>query len=304
VLTRSPRWICSSFEMEVRTATETHRPAIEHLARAGGFDGDVAHLLAEGVALVAVEGGEIVGAALAEGDGTIQALDGADGARRDLAVALARAFQERGVETLRTELAGDDEERRALLERWGFLIERVTLAVDGAELVSRLDGPSGASYGAIHVQTDDEAPLLRALGRFVPRLPDAQLTGPHNGWIAVTHPQLDADPKLLRRLARELSVVGDAVVFVLGVENGAVVRYALLERGSLVDEYLSVPEYLGALPPGEVIALGANPTAVARLTGANAAVIRSLCRTAASPAELPPADELYRQIADAVGLPT
>ena len=83
----------------------------------------------------------------------------------------------------------------------------------------------------------------------------------------------------------------------LGVEQGAVVRYALFEAGRGVDEYLSVPDYYGPLPPGDAIALASNPTVVARLTGADPARVREVARTAASPAELPPADELYRELA-------
>ena len=290
-------------DVEIRPATITDKAAVEQLVRAHGFDVDVGPLLDDGVSLVASEDGSIVGAFLADADGTLRALAvEADGAGRALGETIARTFAERGVTTLRAELAGHDEERRALVARWGFQAERMIFAVPIEELLARLSGPSGACFGAIHVQTDDEGPLLRALGRFVPRLPDATLSPPANGWIAVRDPQLDADPKLLRRLGHELSVVADAVVFVLGVEHGAVVHYTLLERGAAVDEYLSVPDYYGPLPPGEVVALGANPTAVARLTGADAATIRALCRTAASPAELPPADELYRSIASAVGL--
>jgi hypothetical protein len=33
------------------------------------------------------------------------------------------------------------------------------------------------------------------------------------------------------------------------------VRYALFDRGGAVDEYASVPEYRGPLPPGDVVAL-------------------------------------------------
>ncbi len=40
----------------------------------------------------------------------------------------------------------------------------------------------------------------------------------------------------------------------------------LFERGRIVDEYLSVPEFYGPLPPGDVVGLAANPTVVARLT--------------------------------------
>jgi hypothetical protein len=80
------------------------------------------------------------------------------------------------------------------------------------------------------------------------------------------------------------------------------VRYTLVDRGSVVDEYASVPEYHGPLPPGDVIALGANPTVVARLTGADPARVREIARTGASPADLPPALELHAQIAELMGV--
>ena len=79
-------------------------------------------------------------------------------------------------------------------------------------------------------------------------------------------------------------------------------RYVLFERGSVVDEYQSVPEYFGPLPPGDVVALGSNPTVVARLTGAEPARLRAVARTASTPDELPPADELLAQIAEVMGL--
>ena len=79
-------------------------------------------------------------------------------------------------------------------------------------------------------------------------------------------------------------------------------RYVLFDRGRMVDEYLSVPEFHGPLPPGDVIALGANPTLLARLTGAEPARVRAVARTAASTADLPPADELVAQIGELLGL--
>jgi len=69
-----------------------------------------------------------------------------------------------------------------------------------------------------------------------------------------------------------------------------------------VDEYLSVPEYFGSLPPGDALALRANPTVVSRLTGAAPGRIRAVARNAGSPSELPPARELYAQIAEVMGL--
>jgi hypothetical protein len=80
------------------------------------------------------------------------------------------------------------------------------------------------------------------------------------------------------------------------------VHYTLLDRGGVVDEYVSVPAYHGPLPPGDVIALGANPTVVSRLTGADPARVREVARTAASTAELPPALELLADIAGVLGI--
>ena len=50
------------------------------------------------------------------------------------------------------------------------------------------------------------------------------------------------------------------------------------------------------------MALGANATVVARLTNADPARVRAVARTASSPSELPPAQELYEQIADVLGV--
>ncbi len=94
----------------------------------------------------------------------------------------------------------------------------------------------------------------------------------------------------------------NGVSVALSLEDGAVVRYVLFDNGSMVDEYLSVPDYFGELPPGDAYALGSNPTVVARLTNADPARVRAVARTAAVPAELPPAQELYEQIADVLGV--
>jgi hypothetical protein len=50
------------------------------------------------------------------------------------------------------------------------------------------------------------------------------------------------------------------------------------------------------------MALAANPRVVSRLTGADATAVRAVARTAASPQELPPAEELVAEIARAIGL--
>jgi hypothetical protein len=164
----------------------------------------------------------------------------------------------------------------------------------------------GASSGSVYVQSDDHAALERAVRQFVPRLGRSEWTEvlqPRDGWIEVRDELSGREPALLRRLARELSDRSGAVVVQLGVEEGAVVRYALYERGKIADEYASLPEYHGPLPPGDVVALSANPTVAARLTGADPARVREVARTASSPSELPPPDDLRRHIADVLGLP-
>jgi ribosomal protein S18 acetylase RimI-like enzyme len=165
---------------------------------------------------------------------------------------------------------------------------------------------AGRSFGSIHVQTDDLGSVERAVHQFVPRLPGrsrgSTVTPPHNGWITVYDDACDRDPALLRRLATELSDRMGAVVVAIGVEHEEVVRFVVLEAGRVVDEYLSVPEHYGPLPPGDAIALAANPRVIARLTGADPAAVRAAARTAASPGELPPAQELLESIAGAIGL--
>jgi hypothetical protein len=140
----------------------------------------------------------------------------------------------------------------------------------------------------------------------VPRLPGGSkgsvVVGERNGWTAVHDELCDREPAMLRRLALELSDRMGAVVLALGIEHGRVVRYVLFERGSIVDEYASVPEYHGPLPPGDVIALGANPTVLARLTGADPVRVRAVARTASVGAELPAAGELLAELADVLGV--
>ena len=111
-----------------------------------------------------------------------------------------------------------------------------------------------------------------------------------------------ASPPCSTGSRKELSYALPAVTLAIGVEEGVAVRYNLFDRGGAVDEYLSVPEYRGELPPGDVVALGANPRVVARLTGADPQQVREVARTASSPADLPPALELVARIAAVMGV--
>jgi hypothetical protein len=161
------------------------------------------------------------------------------------------------------------------------------------------------SFGSVHLQTDDQNAVAQLVERLVPRVFRSRATAVspvRNGWVGVYNEVADRDPRRLERLGRELSNAVGFVTFTVGVEDGLAVHYIAFERGRLLDEYLSVPEFRGPLAPGDAIAMRANPTVVARLTGADPAAIRSVARTADSPVDLPQAEELLRALAAALGI--
>ena len=212
----------------------------------------------------------------------------------------ARAREEEKVTVEATRDAGDAWVRAGFTERARVLDTTV------ASLEQRLSSDKAPSYGSVHVQTDDLDGVVRAVRQFVPRMPGGSkgsvVAPPRNGWIGVYDELTDRNPEMLRRLARELSDRMGAVVLALGVEEGKVVRFVLLERGRTMDEYLSVPEYYGEVPPGDVISLAANPTVVARLTGADPAEVRRVILNGKTPDELPPADELAAAVGSLLGI--
>ena len=219
----------------------------------------------------------------------------------------ASALRERGAEVIELDVRPWNDEARVVYERWGFRESKLTLAAKADELERRLSRDAPApSHGLVFAQTDDEARVSKAVETYVPRLGRSERTDVHapvNGWIAVDDELCSGDPALLRRLAEELSYRTGGVVLTLGVEEDAVVRYVLFDRGSVADEYSSLPEFHGPLPPGDVIALNANPTVAHRLTGADPERVRAVARTATSAVALPPADDLYREVAEALGVP-
>jgi GNAT superfamily N-acetyltransferase len=208
-------------------------------------------------------------------------------------------LREAGAEMIELEVLASNAEARAIYERWGFKPVELILGAPLAQLEQRLAPAEGPTFGFVHVQTDDAEKVRRDAVKVLRAEPDVEVEG---GWVRVRSDATDADPARLKALAKELSYTSGGVVLSLGVERGAVVRYDLFDRGADVDEYLSVPEYYGELPPGDAYALGANATVVGRLTGADPKRVREIARTAASPADLPPAPELYEQIATVMGV--
>ena len=190
---------------------------------------------------------------------------------------------------------------RAVWARLGFVDTKRVLLASLDDVRSRVQATEHGEHRATtHVQSDDEVSVQRAVAQFVPRLeaPDVRAG---ESWMRIADPALDRDRDAHGRFAKELSDRLGAVTVALALE-GEVVRFRLYERGRMVDEYLSVPNHYGVLPKGDELALAANPTLVARLTGADKDEVRRVARTAGTPAELPPAPELYDRIAQLMGV--
>src|SRR5262245_38336638 len=227
------------------------------------------------------------------------------GGGNDLVRDLVVHFRDQGLQHVSLNVELPNDEALAYWRRLGFTDYRRSLLTDLDSLGLRLEGGEVAATGSVHVQTDDLAAIEQAVARWVPRVvrsPSSVGGPPRNGWIGIYDDAAAAQPEQLRKLASELSYATGGVVVALGTERGAVIRLVAYDRGRVADEYLSVPEYYGPLPPGDAIALRANPTLLGRLTGAKPAEIRAAARTASSPAELPPAEEHLAELAQTLGI--
>jgi ribosomal protein S18 acetylase RimI-like enzyme len=276
---------------------------------------EISEIIASEIALVAEDDGVPVGFALARrrapGFGTLTDLYVSRDARRsgigtELMREVLSAFKGLGIERFDLDVVASNHVARSLYARWGLKDEVIVMTGSVPDLEARIGSQEAASFGSIHIQTDDLSAVEQAVRQFVPRLPGGSrgslVAAPRGGWIAVYDDVCDRNPEMLRRLARELSDRMGAVTLLLGVEREELVRMILLERGRIVDEYLSVPEFYGPLPPGDVVGLAANPTVISRLTGAHPDAVRRIARTAPSPADLPPARELVGELAATMGV--
>jgi GNAT superfamily N-acetyltransferase len=319
--------------MTIREATpqdrerlrELYQDFVREIPPPPGIPVDIEHELGElddylgdqNVALVAEDdSGRVLGFALAKMDhpgiGHLSDIYVAPEARRQGAArelireAAMRLRDAEGASVLTLGVQVTNQDAHVAYERLGFQTESLRLFAPIEQLLERSErGPRGPSFGSVHVQTDDENSVEQAVRKYVPRFGrsgGSVVSEPRNGWITVYDELSDREPGVLRRLGGELSNATGAVSVSIGVEEGAVVRYNVFERGSVVDEYLSVPEYFKPLPPGDAIALGANPTVVARLTGADPHEFRRVARTAGTPDELGPPQELLESIATLMGL--
>jgi putative acetyltransferase len=249
---------------------------------------------------VGIAFGRMMGARVAELRGLyVRPAARGTGVAAELTRSFVAQMREAGAEMIELDVVSSNEGARATYSRWGFQAFELRLAASIDDLEQRLVPADGPTFGFVHVQTDDVEKVTRDAVKVLRLEPDVEVEG---NWIRVRSDPTDADPEQLKALAKELSYTTGGVTLSLGIQRGAVVRYDLFDRGADVDEYQSVPEFYGALPPGDAYALGANATVVGRLTGADPKRVREVARTAASPGELPAAQELYEQLATVMGV--
>jgi ribosomal protein S18 acetylase RimI-like enzyme len=278
---------------------------------------DVRHTIANGVALIAEDDDAPVGYSLAAivpqtpirghlYDLYVHAGVRGRGVGRELIAATAERLRRHGVTHLSLDVALTNESARRLYERLGFrpydLLMAAALEDLERQLTARGQRPS---FGSTHVQTDDVEGVRRAITQFMPRVGHTEwsdVSEVRHGWVTVTDELCDRDRSAQRRLGAELSERMGVPVVALALEEDAVVRFFLFDRGRMVDEYLSVPTYYGDLNKADELSLAANATLVSRLTGADPASVRAVARTATTTAELPPARELLEQIAAVMNL--
>jgi len=271
----------------------------------------VERMVNEGVALVAEEDGSAVGYLLARygdhGPTTVYVSDlwvdapaRRRGVGRELLRRVSEAAAERGSTHVVLDIDAKNRDALAFYERLGFEEAAKILRVEIEPFLQQRPA-AGESTGALHVQTDDAHAVERVVNEFLPRLVRgaSMQVEPGRAWTVVRMDPFGAE--VLRKLGVELSY-RFGVTVLLSLEDDAVVRFVIHDSGRMVDEYLSVPEYFGPLPPGDALGLRANPTVVSRLTGAAPARVRAVARNAERPGDLPPAGVLYAQVADVLGL--
>lgn len=278
---------------------------------------DLSETIATGVALLAEDQGRAVGFVFCilgdRGRKTAHVTDlyvrpeaRNKGIGQSLLAELIEPARAAGLDHVSLEVLLRNADARRLYERLGFAAVDLFMVAPLGALAERLGSEERpVSFGSLHVQTDDEAGVERAVLQFLPRLGRSghtEITPARNGWVSVVDDLCDRDRSAQRRLGSELSERMGVPAVALALEEEAVVRFLLFERGRMVDEYLSVPTYYGELSRADELSLSANPTLAARLTGADPGRVRAVARVASSPSELPPARELLSQIADVLGL--
>ncbi len=282
-------------------------------------DDDLAALegrVRDGIVLLAEQDGQAVGLAVAAKTGArlgfldvlyVRRAARRNGIAAELLREAAASLRAHGAEMLELEVLAANEAARAVYERWGFAPVELTLAAP----LDTLAQTGRAARGRPDLRLDPR-PDGRRRRRRARRAQGAAAARPLR-----RHERHRTAQRLGRRARRALQTASRDCSSASPASSrtrsppscsrsaSRKVRSSATTSGtaaSSVDEYLSVPEYFGELPPGDVVALGANPTVVARLTGADPGRVREVARTAATPSELPPATELVEAIAAVMGV--
>ena len=277
---------------------------------------EIAEILENEIAFVALgDDGTPVGFALARvrapGFGTLTDLfvgreDRRSGVGTELMREVLAAFRERGVEQLDLEVVAANAGARSLYARWGLRDEVVVMTGSIADLEARLGSQEASSFGSIHLQSDNVSAVEHAVRQFVPRLPGGSrgslVAPPRTAGLPSTTTSATATRTCCAGSRASSRTGSGPVTLLLGVERDELLRMILFERGRIVDEYLSVPEFYGPLPPGDVVGLAANPRVVSRLTGADPEAVRRIAITASAPADLAPARDLLAELAGVLGI--
>ena len=110
------------------------------------------------------------------------------------------------------------------------------------------------------------------------------VTPPRNGWITVYDDACDREPSMLRSLAGgALRAARGGRASRSGSSTTRSSASSCSRRAGSSTNISRSRSTTEPLPPGDAIALAANPRVVARLTGADPAAVRAAARTAASP---------------------
>jgi ribosomal protein S18 acetylase RimI-like enzyme len=184
---------------------------------------------------------------------------------------LAAGMRDLGAEWISLDVQTTNSPARMLYERLGFTDVSARMATRLDTLEQRAGGGAAVepSVAVVHVQTDDQAAVVGAVERFVPRLYRSEATAvsaPHNGWITISDAAWTAEPLLARQLTQELSHVTGAVVLELAVEHGRFVRLAAYERGSDLVDWESEQEAYVDVPVGGAVESRGSTTCEVRVS--------------------------------------
>ena len=159
---------------------------------------DLAQTVREGVALIAEEEGRALGFVFcALGDRGRRTAHVTDiyvrpdarnkGIGRALLGGILDPARSAGLEHVSLEVLIGNSDARRLYERLGFTPMDVFMVAPLDALADRLSSDERPpSFGSLHVQTDDEAGVERAVTQFLPRLgrsEHTEITSPRSGWV-------------------------------------------------------------------------------------------------------------------------